>query len=221
MLQKGYESLSNSAENPATHVCSGIREFSFLVRLESSLKRMKESQTNSYMRSQIITYFEATLSIRQNISQAQSAGTRTRTSGCLSKPAACCPTLALSFFAFTTSSRSSASSMPVAEYTSGASAPSAPLESRRCTAGADANPPPAASAPGPAGLASLVPPATFFFVPAFGAAFAFGGAAAASSASSRSRSALRSSSSRRFSAFSSLALDDLAPSAHSAASAFS
>ena len=120
--------------------------------------------------------------------------------------------LALSIFALTTSSRSMALSIPVAEYDStsfGASSLGAALIAPR--------PPPAAIAPGPAGLMSfLAGPA--FFAPALGAAFALDGALASSSASRRAFSALRASSALRFSSLSSFAFPALDPCDHFSAS---
>ena len=135
-------------------------------------------------------------------------GTAELTSGCLSSSAAFDPTVALSIFAVTTSSRSIALSMPVAENDSGSFG--AWTSAATLTA---PNPPPAAIAPGPAGLTSFFGVA-FFAAPAFGAAFTLAGALVSSSASSRAFSALRASSARRFSSLSSLDLDDLAPSCH-------
>ena len=139
-----------------------------------------------------------------------------RTSGCLSIPAACCPTLALSIFAVTTSSRSNALSIPVAAKTSGSgcfssdvSLPLAWLESSA------ANPPPAAIAPGPAGLGAF---AADFFAPAFGLFFGLELVDASSSAKSLAFSALRANSARLLSSLSSFALLDLAPSCHLSAS---
>lgn len=134
---------------------------------------------------------------------------RLRTSGCCSMPAARCPTLALSILAVTTSKRSKALSRPVAEKVSGSSAlgMSAVLGPR---------PPPAAIAPGPAGLGATL---AAFFVPAFGAAFAFDGAEASSCASSRAFSAFRASSALRFSSLSSCFLPPVfEPSCHLSAS---
>ena len=131
-------------------------------------------------------------------------GTAELTSGCLSSSAAFDPTVALSIFAVTTSSRSIALSMPVAEYDS----TSFGAESSLPTSTAP-RPPPAAMAPGPAGLTSFFGVA--FFAPALGAAFTLGGALDSSSASRRAFSALRASSARRFSSLSSVFLADLPP----------
>ena len=121
------------------------------------------------------------------------------TSGCLSIPAACCPTLALSVLALTTSNRSKALSIPVAEKLSiswGSSLVSFKLASPRL--------PPTESAPGPAGLKS------FFFL--LGVVF-LGGVLASSSARRRAASALRASCSWRFASLSAF-LSFLEPSSH-------
>ena len=120
--------------------------------------------------------------------------------------------LALSIFAFTTSSKSSALSMPVAENDS--TSFGAPSSLGALTA---PKPPPAAIAPGPAGFTSFFA-GTAFFVPAFGAALALVGAEASSSARSRAFSALRASSARRRASLSSDLFDDLAPWDHLSAS---
>ena len=136
-----------------------------------------------------------------------------RTSGCCSRPAARCPTLALSIFAVTTSRRSSALSIPVAAKDSGSSGGA---DFSLSFSGAPPRPPPAAIAPGPAGLAAFG--VAFFAAPAFGAAFTLAGALVSSSASSRAFSALRASSARRFSSLSSPFLLPFDPCAHLSAS---
>lgn len=122
------------------------------------------------------------------------------------------PMLALSILAFTTSRRSIALSMPVAEYDSGSFGASTSAATLTVP-----NPPPAAIAPGPAGLTSFFGVA-FFAAPAFGAAFTLAGALVSSSASSRAFSALRASSARRFSSLSSCFLLAFDPWAHLSAS---
>ena len=109
------------------------------------------------------------------------------TSGCRSIPAACCPTLALSIFAVTTSNRSNALSIPVAAKLSTSFGSSA-LGSD----GPSSSPPPAAIAPGPAGFGF-----GFFFVPAALGLTAL--TAASSSARRRAFSAFRARSAFRFS----------------------
>lgn len=115
--------------------------------------------------------------------------------------AACEPTLALSIFAVTTSSRSSALSMPVAVNDS--TSPGLPSSTAAGGVLTPPSPPPAAIAPGPAGFATL---GGAFFAPALGGAFTFAGALDSSSARRRAFSALRASSARRFSSLSSFAL---------------
>jgi hypothetical protein len=119
-----------------------------------------------------------------------------RTSGCLSNPAACEPTLALSIFAVITSKRSNALSMPVAVKLSGSSGGALALGSvGPSSAATAARPPPAAIAPGPAGFG--VGAAAFFLRSAGGLGFAL--FATSSSASRRAFSALRAKSALRFS----------------------
>jgi hypothetical protein len=130
------------------------------------------------------------------------------TSGCCSIPAARWPTLALSILAVTTSKRSKALSIPVAEKVSGSSA-------FEISVTLGPIPPPAAIAPGPAGFGAAL--GVVFFAPAFGAAFLVG-ADASSSARSRAFSAFLASSVLRFSSLSSLFLFAFPPSDHFSAS---
>lgn len=186
---RDYQCRANT-NTLSTHISSNIRHLSLLVRFERSL--------------------EASLQVCHPSVSAdrKQAWIAQRTSGCLSRPAACEPTLALSIFAVTTSKRSIALSIPVAEYSSGA------LGGSSLPASAAARPPPAAIAPGPAGLTTF----PFLAAPAFGAALTLAGCDASSSARRRAFSAFRASSARRLASLSSLPLAVFAPSCHLSAS---
>lgn len=144
------------------------------------------------------------------------------TSGCLSIPAACCPTLALSVLAVTISNKSKALSRPVAaklSISSGASVPDGADDddgSAMAAEFASPNPPPAAIAPGPAGREE--DEAAFFLAPALGAGFFTAATEDSSSARSRAFSALRAWSALRFSSAASRLEASLAPDFQSSAS---
>ena len=159
-----------------THLELGIWQLTLLVCLKGSLV------TSLLKTCQICTALQRTL----------------LASGCCSIPAARWPTLALSILAVTTSSRSSALSMPVAANDSGSSfgtsCGSSFAADSVLSTGIAANPPPAAMAPGPAGLGLAF--AAPFFVPALGEGFLTADDAS-SSARSRAFSALRARSALR------------------------